>query len=30
MTTILQILVSPRPRAFSRQVARDIAARIAG
>jgi FMN-dependent NADH-azoreductase len=30
MTTILQILVSPRPRAFSRQVARDIVARIAG
>jgi FMN-dependent NADH-azoreductase len=30
MTTILQILVSPRPRAFSRQVACDIVARIAG
>jgi FMN-dependent NADH-azoreductase len=30
MTTILQILVSPRPQAFSRQVARDIVARIAG
>jgi FMN-dependent NADH-azoreductase len=28
MTAILQILVSPRPRAFSRQVARDIVARI--
>lgn len=29
MTTILQILVSPRPQAFSRQVACDIVARIA-
>jgi FMN-dependent NADH-azoreductase len=30
MTTILQILVSSRQRAFSRHVARDIVARIAG
>ncbi len=29
MTTILQILVSPRKQAFSREVARDIVARIA-
>src|SRR6185312_6330560 len=29
MTTILQILVSPRPQAFSRRVARDIVTRIA-
>jgi FMN-dependent NADH-azoreductase len=29
MTSILQILVSPRPEAFSRRVAGDIAARIA-
>jgi FMN-dependent NADH-azoreductase len=28
MTTILQILVSPRPQAFSRRVAGDIVARI--
>ena len=28
MTTILQILVSPRPQAFSRQVAREVVARI--
>jgi FMN-dependent NADH-azoreductase len=28
MTTILQILVSPRPQAFSRQVAGEIVARI--
>lgn len=29
MTTILQILVSPRPQAFSRQVAGEVVARIA-
>ncbi len=29
MTTILQILVSPRPQAWSRRVAGDVAARIA-
>src|SRR5580704_6601203 len=29
MTTILQILVSPRPQAFSRQMAREIVARVA-
>jgi FMN-dependent NADH-azoreductase len=29
MTTILQILVSPRPQAFSRQLAGDIVSRIA-
>jgi len=30
MTTILRILVSPRPQAFSRRVAGEIVARIAG
>jgi FMN-dependent NADH-azoreductase len=29
MTTILQILVSPRPRAFSRRIAGEVVARIA-
>ncbi|HEU0156959.1 MAG TPA: NAD(P)H-dependent oxidoreductase [Stellaceae bacterium] len=29
MTTILQILVSPRPQAWSRRIAQDITARIA-
>jgi FMN-dependent NADH-azoreductase len=29
MTTILQILVSPRPQPFSRQMAREIVARVA-
>ncbi|HJU15751.1 MAG TPA: NAD(P)H-dependent oxidoreductase [Stellaceae bacterium] len=29
MTTILQILVSPRPASFSRRVARDVTTRIA-
>ena len=29
MTTILQILVSPRPHSFSRQIAREVTARIA-
>ena len=29
MTTILQILVSPRPQSFSRRVAREVTARLA-
>ena len=28
MTTILQILVSPRPQSFSRRIARDVTARL--